>query len=113
MKLFSTFLLNVMLISLAATLVQGANRAVVNKISVIPADQEAIVLSVLPVKNRDPFDSKLIDISKKLLLATDRFDSVEVGWDGEKGELLVEVSPKLYFERIQWSGDSVSDRQNV
>lgn len=83
---------------------------VVQRIEVVPEDQRALVLSTIPFQEGGIFDSKLLDVSKRLLLATDRFEQADIVFSDVDKVLRVTTVPKLYFDEINWTGDAV-DRQ--
>lgn len=79
----------------------------VTTIRIEPIDQSSIVQSILPFSEGDAFENRLIDVSKKLLMATERFERVDVEWRADSGEIFIHSVPREYFEDIGWSGDKV------
>jgi len=85
----------------------------IKTLRIIPQDQEETVLAILPLKKNDAVDQTTIDISKRLLLATEKFEQVDITWKGDSGLFSVSVIPKLYFEKVKWMGDPVKKQGKI
>ncbi len=86
---------------------------ILKQIKVAPDSQQELVESILPVKIGEAFDDQLEGISKRLLIATDKFESISFESNMQEGILLVNVVPKEFIEQIDWRGDSVPDSANI
>ncbi|MBN8555207.1 MAG: BamA/TamA family outer membrane protein [Deltaproteobacteria bacterium] len=107
------FFKNILFLILFGSQVHAAEGAVIKKIAVEPLSESSVVASVIPFKVDEPFDPQLLDISKRLLVATEKFDRVDLHWSAEDQRLAISVSPKLYFENIIWKGDEVPDQSSI
>jgi outer membrane protein insertion porin family len=78
---------------------------IIEKLEINPPDQASLVQSIMPVQVNDAFEPRLLDITKRLILATDKFEDAQVDWNSKEHRLNVTVSPKVYFQEIIWDGD--------
>lgn len=85
----------------------------VQGISIHPSSFEEMVDTLLPFKVGDEYDSKLEQISKRLLMTTDKFDKVDVVWTASDGIFRVRLVPKVFFEETEWQGDSFVGQSSV
>lgn len=87
--------------------------ATIQTLKVVPQDQSLIVESIIPFKKGDEFSEGLLEVSKKSLLATNRFESSDLKWDKESGTLRITVIPRIFIEDVKWTGSSVAGRGNI
>jgi outer membrane protein insertion porin family len=85
----------------------------VRSIEVSPESESRGVLAALPFKIGGKFEDRFVDVSKRLLVATEKYDRVEVLWDSESETMRIRVEPRLYFEGIKWAGDRFSDESSI
>lgn len=82
-------------------------------IEVEPVGLRDLVESIIPIQVGDVYEGSLIDISKRLLVATDRFEDVSVSWVDESQKFLIKVKPRLTFDAIYWQGDSIDSSDEI
>lgn len=82
-------------------------------IEVDPLDQKALVESIIPLQVGDIYEPSLNDISKRLLIATDRFENVEVQWIEAESKFQVTVRPRLIFDSISWQGEGIPSASEI
>jgi outer membrane protein insertion porin family len=99
-------------LTFSAGLCFAADREV-KDIEVVPSSESSTVLSIVPFKKGEAFDPQLMEISKRLILATDKFEKADLEWNEASGKMQISVSPKLFFESIVWTGEEVPDRSSI
>jgi outer membrane protein assembly factor BamA len=112
-KLLFSFILFFGICIAAVKLMAQTESQKVEHIDVLPADQRALVESIIPLQVGDVYETSLVDISKRLLLATERFEEVEVQWIASENKFRIKVNPRLTFDAVNWRGDSISGSEEI
>lgn len=97
----------------AASPVFAPQVAKVRAIEVMPETEARGVSAALPFRIGVDFEARFVDVAKRLLVATEKYDKVDVVWDSQNETVRVRVEPRLYFEGIRWSGDRFSDSSTL
>ncbi len=92
---------------LAITQAVSAAPALIESIYIQPPEEASTVLSIIPLHVNEKYDPKLLEATKKMLLATDRFANIEVKWDERNRNFYIVAEPKHYFEDYEWTGESI------
>jgi len=99
------FLKNLILLSLFSGAAFAESGQKIESILVTPEDRREDVLDSLPVKVGDVFEERILQISERLLKATESFHQVKLKWEPSTSSLVVELEPKRYFLDYEWIGD--------
>lgn len=75
----------------------------VSKLSVSPLHLTKTVTSIVPLREGEPYDKELKEISIRLLRATEQFESVSISEDLASKSVFINVKQKQYIDKIEWS----------
>ncbi len=82
-------------------------------IQIEPDDLRDDILPLLPFQVGGNFNPKFVEIAKKLLEGTEKFESVQIQWNPKLSRIEIQAKERKYFKSIVWTGDKVSKSQEL
>ncbi len=92
---------------LASTFIATAESALVKKVAIVGNQriENQTIVSYLKLKEGEPFNDTLLDLSLKSLYATDFFDDVHLRFDAQTGVLKVSVVENPIINQLVFEGN--------
>ncbi|PIR22024.1 MAG: hypothetical protein COV44_10155 [Deltaproteobacteria bacterium CG11_big_fil_rev_8_21_14_0_20_45_16] len=85
----------------------------IKEIVVSPESDRHYVIPTLPFKIHEEWKAEYQALAKRLLEASQRYDSVSVDWDEPLGLVRIDLVPLQFFEEISWVGDKPPNRSEI
>lgn len=82
-------------------------------IEVNPKTEQEFIEVNLPFGVGDPWSRDKLDLARKFIKATNRYESFSIDWIEDRRTFKVLANPFLYFEETEWRGDEFRSHSRI